>query len=368
MPERPDPLEEFEDLEPIDEIPADRGEQPHAGSPLLTSDFLRDLARSFEKTAATLAILDSSLAFVYQNSLFKTFMIDYHYAASAPFPAIFDQVISEETAREIRDAVQNPARGYMWKGVIEHRARNSPAKLTKVFVQPLWPFKEHTPRPTAFSLFLDDVTEDRKRLLRDNLTSLLKASLKKDRDTGKHVQRVNLYSRHLAEYLFRDPRWPEVDVDFIDEIGFLAAMHDIGKIGTPDDILNKKGPLTEAEWKIMKEHTINGAFILSENPNPMAKQIALSHHEWWNGSGYPFNLMAKDIPLAARIVTLADVYDALRMKRSYKAAYSHEIAAAKIMEEKGTHFDPNLIDIFAKVAPSFGRTFDDNQDKDELGA
>ena len=136
-----------------------------------------------------------------------------------------------------------------------------------------------------------------------------------------------------------------MDKDFIEDIGFLAAMHDVGKIGTPDDILNKEGPLNEFEWGIMKEHTKNGAFILSSYPNPMAKEIALSHHEWWNGSGYPYNLEGTMIPLSARIVTLADVYDALRMKRSYKPAYSHEIAIQKIQQEREVHFDPEIVDV-----------------------
>jgi len=360
-----EPIEELEavdDLEAIEDLEGLEEEACSSESSLLQSAFLRDLARSYEKNAATWAILDLDLAFVYQNPFFKTLMRDYQMDSSAAFPAIFGQSIDEKTSREIRASLADPARGYMWKGMIEHKAKDSPAKLTRVFVQPLWPLEEDARHPTAYSIFLDDFTEENKVYLRENLTSLLKASLKKDRDTGKHVQRVNLYSRRLAEVLYRIPGWPEVDVDYIEEIGFLAAMHDIGKIGTPDDILNKKGPLTEAEWKIMQEHTINGAFILSENPNPMAKQIALSHHEWWNGTGYPFNLVGADIPLAARIVSIADVYDALRMKRSYKSAYTHEMAVAKMAEQKGTHFDPELIEVFGVVAADFGRIFDTNQD------
>ena len=176
-------------------------------------------------------------------------------------------------------------------------------------------------------------------------SSLLEASKLKDNDTGMHIERVNLYTSLLAKAMFNDPRWPELDKDFIADIGFLAAMHDVGKIGTPDNILNKEGPLSEFEWGIMKEHTINGAFILSSYPNPMAREIALSHHEWWNGSGYPYNMEGKMIPLSARIVTLADVYDALRMKRSYKPAYSHETAIQKITQEREVHFDPDIVDV-----------------------
>ena len=379
------PCEEPEDLEPIEDLvedlPLDRGagsrdeiedlealaetdsiEGRKDDSQLLTSSFLRDLARSYEKTASTLAILDKGFAFIYQNPLFKTLMRDYGMSTSAPFPSIFDRYIDDGTSRDIRSSLLAPARGYMWKGIIEHKAKDRPSKFTKVNVQPLWPFEEALHQPTAYSLQLDDFTEEKKSYIRDNLQQTLRASLKKERDTGKHVQRVNFYSRRLAEELFRDPRWPEVDVEYIDEIGFLAMLHDVGKIGTPDDILNKKGSLSEAEWKIMQEHTINGAYILAENLNPIAKQIALSHHEWWNGTGYPYNLMGTDIPLAARIVTVADVYDALRMKRSYKSAYTHGVAEAKMLEQSGTHFDPDLLKVFESISVEFGRIFDANQD------
>jgi putative two-component system response regulator len=146
--------------------------------------------------------------------------------------------------------------------------------------------------PTDFVVMFDDFTEENKKLLRSVFLSLLEASKLKDNDTGMHITRVNEYSRLLAQELFKTggELYKRIDADFIDNIGFLAAMHDVGKIGTPDDILNKEGPLSDWEWTIMREHTKNGAFILSTYPNPMAKEIALSHHEKWNGTGYPFRL------------------------------------------------------------------------------
>jgi putative two-component system response regulator len=113
----------------------------------------------------------------------------------------------------------------------------------------------------------------------------------------------------------------------------------------------------------MKEHTINGAFILSTYPNPMAKEIALSHHEKWDGSGYPYQFAGELIPLSARIVSIADVYDALRMKRSYKPPFSHEVAMKKILESKGTQFDPNLVDIMVTISDDFNRLFEANSDE-----
>ncbi len=139
-------------------------------------------------------------------------------------------------------------------------------------------------------------------------------------------------------------------------------MHDVGKVGTPDDILNKEGPLSNWEWVIMQEHTKNGAFILSTYPNPMAKEIALSHHEKWNGTGYPFQLAGDMIPLSARIVALADVYDALRMKRSYKTACNHEVTVEKMMDKEICHFDPVLLDVFYAINKDFEEIYEQNKD------
>ena len=195
--------------------------------------------------------------------------------------------------------------------------------------------------------------------------SLLEASKLKDNDTGNHITRVNHYSQRLSEELFRskNPKYNRIDADFIDNIGFLASMHDVGKIGTPDDILNKEGPLSDWEWTVMREHTKNGAFILSTYPNPMAKEIALSHHERWDGSGYPYQLSGEMIPLAARIVTIADVYDALRMERSYKPALEHGVAVQKMIEGKENHFDPFLVEVFISVEADFNHIFEDNKDE-----
>ena len=199
----------------------------------------------------------------------------------------------------------------------------------------------------------DDVTEETRELLRNTFKSLLEASKLKDNDTGNHIERVNSYSRKLAREIGNDKKFPDINQEFIDDIGFLAAMHDVGKIGTPDDILNKNGPLEKWEWDIMKEHTVNGAYLLSTHPKHMAKDIALFHHERWDGKGYPYGLSENMAPLSARIVAIADVYDALRSKRSYKAPMSHEEACSIIEKEAGTHFDPMLVEVFAGVKKDF---------------
>ena len=138
---------------------------------------------------------------------------------------------------------------------------------------PIFDGEESGNGPVGFGVVLDDITDDQKSLVRGTFSSLLEASKLKDNDTGQHIQRVNEYSKTIAKTVFNDFRFPEVDREFIENIGFLAAMHDVGKIGTPDDILNKQGPLDDREWKIMQEHTINGAYILSTYPNPLQRTL-----------------------------------------------------------------------------------------------
>jgi len=167
----------------------------------------------------------------------------------------------------------------------------------------------------------------------------------KDNETGQHVVRMSYYSRLIAESMSGDAKW-------IETIYHAAPMHDIGKIGIPDHILIKPGKLTDSEWEIMKQHPKIGAEIIDNRQSDLLKAstaIALTHHEKWDGSGYPYGLKEKDIPLAGRIVAIADVYDALRSKRPYKEAWSVEKAKEYITSQAGKHFDPELIFHFLEV-------------------
>jgi len=357
-----DPLD-IEELESLEEPASSFESVLRLDKANATSGFLRGLMDSFDRTPLPLAVLNSDLAFLYKNGLFNALMVDFQYPEVPGFLEAFRKAVPGATARRIKEALTNKDLGYHWRGVFTHKTREASTLLTKVLISPLYPISAPKSRPVAYSVQFDDVTEERRRSLKDMFSSLLQASLIKDNDTGSHVVRVNYYARFIAESIYKDSRWPEVDVDFIEDIGFLAAMHDVGKIGTPDDILNKNGPLTDFEWGVMKQHTINGAYILASYPNPMAREIANSHHEWWDGSGYPFNLEGNAIPLAARIVTIADVYDALRMRRSYKPAFDHQTALGKIVRENGEHFDPNLLDIFSQQNKEFDRIFSDNADR-----
>jgi putative two-component system response regulator len=155
--------------------------------------------------------------------------------------------------------------------------------------------------------------------------------------------------------------WPKfecvVDAQFVELIYLTSPLHDIGKVGIPDSVLLKPGKLTSEEFEIMKRHTLIGGETLfaSATAYPetgfikMALDITMKHHERWDGTGYPFQLQGEQIPLCARIVSIADVYDALTTKRVYKDAYTHEDAVRIIYDSRGTHFDPDLVDAFAIV-------------------
>ncbi len=330
-------------------------------SPLNQLPCIQNLVASYEHMPTPMAIVDASLAFVYRNRPFTALMRSFRYPEKSSFLASFARAFDGDGLKDLYQATRNAKGGFSWNGTIRHHSRDSASVITRMYMIPFLD-KGDEVRPLAWSVLLEDVTEENKRLLRGYFSSLLEASKLKDNDTGRHIERVNLYSHRMAIKMYGDERWPEVDLDFVENIGFLAAMHDVGKIGTPDDILNKKGPLNEFEWALMKEHTINGAFILSGYPHPMAKQIAQSHHEWWNGTGYPFRLVGTMIPLAARIVALADVYDALRMRRSYKAPFDHKRASLLIAADGGLHFDTELVAVFNSIDDEFSSIYSENMD------
>lgn len=169
----------------------------------------------------------------------------------------------------------------------------------------------------------------------------------KDNETGLHVIRMSHYTRLIAEALSYDDDWVQL-------IFNAAPMHDIGKIGIPDNVLLKPGKLDDDEWKIMRRHPKIGADIIGDDESPllqMAKEIAFAHHEKWDGTGYPRQLKGEEIPITARIVAVADVFDALTTERPYKKAWEIEAAVNLIDEEAGKHFDPDIVRVFHSVLP-----------------
>ncbi len=182
----------------------------------------------------------------------------------------------------------------------------------------------------------------------DIVRSLGRAAEYRDNETGMHIIRMSKFSQSLALAIGQSRDWGEMILN-------ASPMHDIGKVGIPDKILLKPGKLTPEEWEIMKTHTSIGAEILQaqrpSNLSTMAASIAIAHHEKWDGSGYPNGLVGEDIPLEARIVALADVFDALTSERPYKKAWSVEDAVAEIRKLSGSHFQPMLVEAFMDVLP-----------------
>lgn len=203
------------------------------------------------------------------------------------------------------------------------------------------------------------------------LLTLAKLAESRDSETGMHLDRMPEYSRLLAEALRQGPYSDVVDDEFIAWVYKSSPLHDIGKVGIPDAILLKAGPLTDEEVRIMRTHTTIGGDTLRSVLDKfsghsfltMAMRICYSHHERWDGGGYPEGLAGEDIPLPARIVALADAYDAITSVRPYKPAFDHEEAKRRILVDKGKHFDPVLVDAFTRCEEQFAivqKRFADN--------
>jgi cyclic di-GMP phosphodiesterase len=196
----------------------------------------------------------------------------------------------------------------------------------------------------------------------ETIFAMSKLAESRDTDTGEHLERIRAYCKLICRVLQKYTKFKfEITDQYIESIYIASPLHDIGKIGTPDNILLKEGKLTDEEFEHMKEHTTIGANTLREvhqqHPNNLfiriGIEIAESHHEKWDGSGYPNGHKKKDIPLSARILALADVYDALTAKRCYKPAFSHEKSTAIIVEGREKHFDPDVVDAFLKCESTF---------------
>ncbi|MCP4251348.1 MAG: HD domain-containing protein [bacterium] len=191
---------------------------------------------------------------------------------------------------------------------------------------------------------------------------LAKLADSRDPETGDHLERISAYSVALAGALRDDPRFKDqVTAEFVRLIGISAALHDIGKVGIEDSILRKAGPLTPDQRKRMETHTAIGGECLrgierrlgGSNFLQMAREITLAHHERWDGTGYPNRLAEEAIPLSARIVAVADVYDALASTRIYKERYDHQQCLAYITGQAGKHFDPHIVEVWQGIESRF---------------
>jgi response regulator RpfG family c-di-GMP phosphodiesterase len=207
-------------------------------------------------------------------------------------------------------------------------------------------------------------TEENVAIKDTTIMALSSLAETRDNETGNHIRRTQYYVRTLAIQLRDHPRFYDFLTDDNIEMLFkIAPLHDIGKVGIPDRILHKPGKLTEEEFEIMKTHTLLGGNAISGAENmtsvrnspflKAARQIAIGHHEKWDGSGYPFALRGEDIPIAARLMALADVYDAMSCRRVYKSAMGHDEVTDVIISGKGKHFDPDVVDAFVVALSKF---------------
>ena len=194
--------------------------------------------------------------------------------------------------------------------------------------------------------------------------AMSKLAESRDDETGLHLERTRQYCRLLASRLLECGLYSEVvDEEFVERIYQTSPLHDIGKVAIPDSVLKKPGKLTDSEFEIMKTHTLRGAETLASvtaiHPRNqflnLGLQIARSHHEKWDGSGYPDRLRGSEIPLAARIMAVADVYDALTSIRCYKEAMTHAEARQILVSQRGYHFEPMLIDTFLEIEDEFAK-------------
>ena len=205
-------------------------------------------------------------------------------------------------------------------------------------------------------------TNELERSNRETIHTLIRAAAHRDDDSGAHVKRMGLYATLLAQRLGLEP-------GFCDVIGYASQLHDIGKIGIPDRILEKPGALSDDEWEVMKTHADIGGRMLALNSSPylaMGADIARAHHEHWDGSGYPRGLKGDAIPLAARITQLCDTYDTLRIRRPYKPALDHAAAGSSILagdsKSRPSHFDPAVLAVFKGAIADFRDIFETFRD------
>ncbi len=268
-------------------------------------------------------------------------------ASQAPDPA--------PQTEDAADQDQGLILEYSDQGVLLNSdSQQAPAPLRNIILIPI--YKSYKSRkdlemPQGYAGVFVDINQDNSYAIDNIFVKLAEISMLKEKNSLTKIKRIRKYIEILCHTLSDLPQYPEITEEYIEDLIFFAPMHDIGKIGIPDDILNKESKLEEWEWQLVKEHTINGAYILSAYPNPIGKEIALQHHEKWDGTGYPYGLSGRMIALSARITAICITYDAIMSDRPYRDTNTHEEAVKIITKEKDKYFESFLVEKFLELEP-----------------
>jgi PAS domain S-box-containing protein len=253
---------------------------------------------------------------------------------------IRSQFTTQETYREMWETIHS---GGWWRGEIINLKKSGELWYSYLSISQI---RDANNIPIAYVGISRDITEMKKiqfRLKEASMEAIFMLSTAceaKDDVTGSHIIRVQHFSEAIALRLGLNPEEAE-------EIGYSSMMHDVGKLHVPDAILKKAGPLSDEEWKDMTRHTLDGLTILLDKPfYQVARDITANHHEKWDGTGYPNGKKREEIPLSARIVSVADVFDALTTERPYKKAWDEEQALLEVISLRGSAFDPLVVDAF----------------------
>jgi HD-GYP domain-containing protein (c-di-GMP phosphodiesterase class II) len=340
------------------------------------------------KTAAFTVPLNTTSIVGYVAMTGNTVLIDDAYAIDWDQPYRFNPGFDQRTGFRTRSIMAFALKGFHGKPVgvvqlINRRPSADGAPLTflsdhEAMIAPvnhlvgralervatLERLKERNRELTQERRRVAELQVETERAFMVSVNLLAKAAEVHDEDTGNHILRVNEYSHALAV-------WAGCSRAFCKEIRFSAALHDVGKMSVDQAVLHKQGRLDERELAEMKRHPIYGYEILTASDRlKMAAEIALCHHEQWAGTGYPRQLKGEEIPLAARIVSIADCYDALRSKRPYKPSFTHEKAVSIMTQgddriDPARHFDPRLMALFAEKHAEFDRIWNELRDEEE---
>ncbi len=243
-----------------------------------------------------------------------------------------------------------------WEEEIPHVTKDSRLKRIHVYTNPIVSDLGDIIAYVTMPVDVTDIREEEFRVRVECYRAITELAETRDSETGFHLKRMTEYVSHIARKLGAPAK-------FVSDIELFAPLHDIGKVGIPDNILLAPRKLSVEEFEIIKTHTSLGHRILRDRPTlEMAADIACHHHERFDGFGYPAGLRGEDIPLSARIVAVADVYDALRSVRPYKDAWSHDDAVATIIQDSGAHFDPRIVSTFTEIEGIFNDIFENYKD------